>query len=58
MACEENHLAGMTGRGAPHVFAFDRRGELPGLGEIVFKFKRVGRLYCAQWGLIASLLVR
>lgn len=30
VACEENHLAGMTGRGAPHVFAFDRRGELPG----------------------------
>lgn len=29
-ACLENHLRGITGPGAPHSFAFDRRGDLPG----------------------------
>lgn len=29
LVCLENHLVGMTGPAAPHVFAFDRRADLP-----------------------------
>lgn len=35
LQCEGNHLAGITGPGAPHVFAFDRRGELPGKTNVL-----------------------
>ena len=30
LGCMSNHLRGIGGRGAPHVFSFDRRQDLPG----------------------------
>ena len=31
IGCHYNHIKGIAGRGAPHVFAFDRASDIPGL---------------------------
>ena len=50
LACEGNHLTGIGGPSAPHVFAFDRRQNLPGS----FILKSLQSVYLTRWYFLPS----